>query len=297
MASNNFWVDDLFPPRFKLTSSFDCSEKSKTSYPSRTRDVQQIYEDVYLSTTFSEKWDELNGESKTLKEVMMESAAKEVTQPSLKVNPDSSPDENKTKRNVTERKCMWSTDELKVLRNSLKRSRLNNIRLCVLTRSLQKDCEHLKNICQERAREILEWNKKYNEVRKQNKRMKVTCRAFKQDAKRCNAELEECKEFLNVALTDKERLELELVQTKKELETKQKQCATLSLDLENQKRLQDKLMVNQQIALGLKEERKINELTTKLKEIQLALEKEKNYHEINRNALEHLRLHFTSGRR
>lgn len=195
---------------------------------------------------------------------------------------------------TSEAKCIWSAKELKDLRESLKCSKLNNIRLSVLAKALQKDCERVRNVCLEQAREILELTKRYSEAKRQNKTMKITCKAFKEDAKKSQESLEDCQGRFKDAIRDKESTELELVKFKHELEVVQKQNKMLKLELEKQKTLQEKLLENQNVSLISLYEREMTDLVERLEEAKLCLEKEKNEHAINKKALAHLRLHFTS---
>lgn len=296
--SSSHWVDELFPPRFNFATSFDSDGlQYETIYANKMRNVKKIYEDVYSTTRSQGKVQELDTSSKP--KICPESVVLTVAEEKIslcdKIKTEYSHTIEKNENNVTEPECIWSEDELKVLRNSTKRSKLINIRLSVLTRSLQKDCEYLRNICQEQAREILKWNEKYNEVRKQNKRMKITCRAFKEDAKKCYVDLEECQEFLEVAISARECSEVELVQTKNKLEVSQKELEILKSELEKQTMMQDRMLKNQKTALELIHAKEVYILTTKLEETQMRLEKEQNGHTISKKALEHLQLHFTSG--
>ena len=190
--------------------------------------------------------------------------------------------------------CIWSSEEITVLRQSIERSKLNNIRLNVLARSLHKDCEHLKSICHEQARELLMWNQKYGDVRKQNRRMKITCGAFKEDIKKCCTDLEESQRLLQDTVTQKENYELELLRITKEHEHTRKNNKKLKLELESQRKLHEQLMKNQKSALELLQAKEVHMLTNRLKLTESELEKEKNDHCITKKALEHLRLHFAS---
>lgn len=287
MASSCHWVDELFPPKFNFTTPLDSDRvQYETDYTRKIKNVQKIYQDVYstrqdLDTRFNSLQP-----AKSLESVVEEKSAL-----CDKIKAGSNVG------NVTERECIWNKDELKVLRKCLKRSKLNNIRLSVLARSLQKDCEHLRNMCQEQGREILKWNQKYNEVRKQNKRMKITCNAFKEDAKKYNVDFEECQGLLEVAVSVRESSEVKLLQTEKELEVTEKKLEILKSEVEKQKMMQGRMLKNQKAALELIHAREVYRLTTKLEETQLRLEKEQNDHTINKKALEHLRLHFASGKK
>ena len=189
-------------------------------------------------------------------------------------------------------KCIWSAQELKVLRNSLKCSKLNNIRLSVLTQALQKDCERVRNTCHQQASEILKLNRKYNDVRKQNKAMKITCKAFKEDARSAQENLEDCQGRLEDGIRDKKSAEVELVKMKHELEAVQKRNKVLQIELEKQQVLQEKFLENQNISLRSLYEKEITDLLERLEKTELSLEKEKNEHTITKKALAHLRLHF-----
>ena len=191
-------------------------------------------------------------------------------------------------------KCIWSEQELKILRDSLECSKLNNIRLSVLTQALQKDCERVRSTCRQQASEILKMNKKYNDVKKQNKAMKVTCVAFKEDARNAQEDLELCQDRLKDAIRDKESAELELVSVKHELESVGKQKKVLQLEVEKQRVLQEKLLENQNISLRSRYEKEITDLLERLEETELCLEKERNEHYITKKALAHLKLHFAS---
>ena len=192
----------------------------------------------------------------------------------------------------TDHKCIWSEKELKVLRDSLKCSKLNNIRLSVLTQALQKDCERVRNTCRQQASEILKLNRKYNDVKKQNKAMKITCMAFKDDARNAHENLECCQDRLEEAIIDKKSADLELVKIKHELEAVEKQRKVLQLEVEKQRVLQEKLLENQNVSLRSRYEKEITDLLQRLEETELFLEKEKNEHSITKKALAHLRLHF-----
>lgn len=296
MASSCHWVDELFPPRFNFTTPFDSDKvQYETDYTRKIKNVQKIYQDVYLATKSPNKdKQELDTSLNSLQPTKsLESVIEEKSALCDKIKAESEQNVN----NVTERECIWSKDELKVLRKSSKRSKLNNIRLSVLAHSLQKDCEHLRNMCQEQAREILKCNRKYNEVRKQNKRMKITCRAFKEDTKKYNVDFEECQGLLEVAVSTRESSEVKLLHTEKELEVTQKKLEIFKSEVEKQKMMQNRMLKNQKTALELIHAKEVYRLTAKLEETQLRLEKEQNDHTINKKALEHLRLHFASGKK
>ena len=191
-------------------------------------------------------------------------------------------------------KCMWSAQELKVLRNSVKCSKLNNIRLSVLTQALQKDCERVRSTCQEQASEILKLTRKYNDIKKQNKAMKITCRAFKDDAKNAQENLEDCRARLENATTETKVVELELVRMRNELEAVQKQNKLIQIEFENQQMLQEKRLENQNVSLRSLYEKEIADLLQRLERTELCLEKERNEHTMTKKALSHLRLHFAS---
>jgi chromosome segregation ATPase len=174
----------------------------------------------------------------------------------------------------------------------LKCSKLNNIRLSILTQALQKDCERVRNTCQEQASEILKLNKKYNDVRKQNRAMKIACKAFKEDAKNAQENSEDCQCRFENAIRDKKSAELELVKMKHELEAVQKQNKVLQFEFEKQQMLQEKLLENQNISLRSLYEKEITDLLERLDKTEICLEKEKNEHTITKKALAHLRLHF-----
>ena len=162
----------------------------------------------------------------------------------------------------------------------------------MLTRALQKDCERIRNTCQEQASEILKLNRKYNDVRKQNKAMKITCKAFKEDSKNAQENLEDCRSRLEVATEAKNAVEIELVKVKRELESVQKRNKILQLECDKQQLLQAKLLENQNVSLRSMYEKEIIDLLQRLERTELSLEKERNEHTIARKALAHLRLHF-----
>lgn len=193
-------------------------------------------------------------------------------------------------------KCMWSANELKVLRNSLKCSKLHSIRLTVLTQALQKDCERVKNTCQEQASEILKLTRKYNDIRKQNKAMKITCKAFKDDVMNAQENLQDCRARLEDAARETKVTELELFRMKNELEAAQKRNKVLQLEFEKQQVLQENLLENQNVSLRSLYERELTDLLQRLEKTELCLEKERNEHAITKNALAQLRLHFANGR-
>lgn len=189
-------------------------------------------------------------------------------------------------------KCMWSAQELKVLRNSVKCSKLNNIRLSVLTKALQKDCERVRNTCQEQSSEIVKLTRKYNDIKKQNKAMKITCKAFKQDAKNAQENLEVCRARLENATRETKVAELELVRMKNELEAVQKRNKLIQIEFEKQQVLQEKRLENQNVSLRSLYEKEVTDLLQRLERTELCLEKERNEHTITKKALSHLRLHF-----
>ena len=171
---------------------------------------------------------------------------------------------------------------------------MHNICLSALAQALQKDCERLRKTCHEQASEIMKLNKKYNDVRKQNKAMKIACKALKEDAKCSLENLEICQDQMKNAMEDKKSAKLELVRVKHELEKVRKQNKALLLKLEKQKALERRLLENQNVALRSLHEKKITDLLERLESSEACLEKEKNEHTITKKALVHLRLHFAT---
>lgn len=193
-------------------------------------------------------------------------------------------------------KCVWSSQELQVLRSSLKTSRLNNIRLSVLTQALKKDCDRVRNACHEQETTILKLNRKCSAIRQQNKKMKIICRAFKEDARTAQNDLKHCQARLNVATENKKLIEIELGEVTGELEAVKKEAKLLELKCEKQKLLQEQLLKNQNISLMSRYESEIADLREQLNKTRVCLEKEQNEHTIAKKALSHLRLHFAAGK-
>ena len=280
------WTEELFPPKFKVNDLFE-DDQTRLVHPRSSKRSQQIYEDVYKEMLSSRKDKETLERDDSQEQVIK---LPEGEEPGPKMTTESCDTEEAPED--SKHKCIWSEQELKILRDSLKCSKLNNIRLSVLTQALQKDCERVRSTCRQQAREILKINKKYNDVKKQNKAMKVTCAAFKEDARNAQEDLELCQDRLKDAIRDKKSAELELVSVKHELESVGKRKKVLQLEVAKQRVLQEKCLENQNISLRSRYEKEITDLLERLEETKLCLEKERNEHCITKKALAHLRLHF-----
>ncbi|XP_028407554.1 coiled-coil domain-containing protein 160 homolog [Dendronephthya gigantea] len=281
------WIEELFPPKFKVNDFF----RDDGTRPTRARlneSFQEVYEKVFeeiLSTSKEKDKSEHRHDSQ-------EDASGGQEGNFTEANRDHNEEENGSED--IQDKCIWNADELKILRKFLKRSKLHNIRLSVLAQALQKDCERLRKTCEEQASEIMKLNRKYSDVRKQNKAMKIACKAFKEDAKSSQENFEICQDRMEKAIEDRKSAELELARIKHELEKVGKQNKVLQLELEKQKALERRLLENQNVALRSLHEKEITDLLERLETSEACLEKERNEHAITKKALVHLRLHFAA---
>ncbi|XP_046853370.1 uncharacterized protein LOC124446571 isoform X2 [Xenia sp. Carnegie-2017] len=228
------WIEELFPAKYKIEDLLDDigiavgEEKSSRS--------QKTYEDNFHSYLLKYETDRSKGNVKFKIENKNEKkeCKTEEVQPSFgegsygRTNDGHSREESKNDQNGNTTKeiqggCPWNLKELNFLRQSLECSKLNTIRLSVLSRALQKDCERVKDNCRDQEKQLLELRRKYGDVLKQNKALKITCKAFKDDSKHAHMQLENCRRQLEDARKDIVVAENEVMEMKQKIDRQNQQ--------------------------------------------------------------------------
>lgn len=195
-----------------------------------------------------------------------------------------------------EDECIWSNQELRILRKCFQRLKLQNIALVGKVDSLEEELQECKKNHRIANLALTSLKEKWSELKKRYKRIKISCKSMKEDLIMHHAALKSTSEELKNLKDEKYLLlkDLKEVKTKLDLETVKNKDLEARLD-EKDRQNMDAL---QHCAFVTRQQCKLDEtrLRKEIYQLKEELKKEKQENRLNRNALENLRNHFANVR-
>lgn len=192
--------------------------------------------------------------------------------------------------------CIWTDDEIKVLRKTFQKLKIQNVYLSGMVDSLQSELQ----ISKERewkarnSHDILK--EKFSELKKRYTRSKISCKSYKEDLKAYHLSLKTTRSEVVDLNFERSVIQKGLNDTKAKLDLEQLKSSQLMTKLDEKEN--EKVQAIEHCEFVTRQQCKFEEtrLRKEIFRLKEELRKERDDNHINKKSLENLRNHFVSSK-
>lgn len=284
------WVSEVFPPKFEFKTVSDLLKKDKNekeTSPEKLR-ISESYNKVYLKLMREQELEKFKDIGSKDGEVVQELSLKETKLVREKTEPEA-------KTNSAE-DCIWTNDEIKVLRKTFQKLKLQNVYLTGVVESLQKELQIYKEREWKASNAYNALKEKWSELKKRYARAKISCKSYKEDLKSYYESLKTAGKEVDVLRNEKSVTIKDLTDVKVKLDLERIKSSQLIAEL--RKKENEKVIAVEHCEFVTRQQCKFEEtaLRKEIFRLQEELRKANNENTINKKSLENLRNHFISSK-
>lgn len=324
MADSKHWVEDLFPPAFKLcpdeelgsTSSRygaldvdasnttvlkDLNEK-KHAEPVPTvfeqvasnfssldvSGIRNVYERVWLMTALKEEEERKQSEKAKLDSISTTSSkvkrCKDVSTSTADLVSSVDPNDS----------CIWNSGEIDMLRAVFKTTKEQNTQYKSILKAYSEDLANLQEKHKNQCKLLEAQSQKLNEAVKANKRFHILTTNYKDQLQKENERVKQLEDGLEKLTKIQKDSDETIHKLRMEVDKEQLKRKHMEIVMEKQHQEATQELYMHEENLKLHHEQDIEYLKRKIGELQSDLLDERKSHERSKKGLEHLRQHFSS---
>ncbi|XP_038050755.1 coiled-coil domain-containing protein 160 homolog isoform X2 [Patiria miniata] len=296
------WVEDLFPPFYTFSLGEDETASPRTASPSQGKGpndeeeeegdlkrIQKLYDRVRI---------ELNRKEKEARQKCIQ-----VGEPLKEHLPQTSPCPRSTKRSKERKKtpskrdddeCIWTAEELEILRKAAEEAKQENSRLQAELIITGKQRDKLARKCRRQSAALAAKDTELLERKQETGRLSLRCHHLETELKHSRMTAKFLEEDIGELREGKRRLQTQLKDVHTEFSDEKLTRVKLESELQRVNKKNALESIVREDGIRLDYERQIKSLYEELEEARTKLEKQKTENGSIRKALDHLRIHFAS---